>query len=141
MLAQWKARQIRSGCALWLEFWSIRRRKVHSFHPKFHICSHYGKHPAVYLASLEIKPEVPMQSTSFPSRILCLAILAASLLLAGVNAGATPIQIYGAWHCSNDQCTWGTVRNITDFDTRNHWLIDRGDGVPSVNLVVLAFVD
>jgi len=29
---------------------------------------------------------------------------------------------------------------MTDFDTRNHWLIDRGDGSPSVNLVVLSFV-
>ena len=82
-----------------------------------------------------------MRLTSSASKILYLAIFAVSLLLAGVNAGATPIQIYGAWHCSNDQCTWGTVRNLTDFDSRNHWLIDRGDGVPSVNLVVLAFVD
>jgi len=63
------------------------------------------------------------------------------LLLLGTAAGATPIQIYGAWHCSNDACTWGTVRNMTDFDTKNHWMIDRGDGVPSVNLVVLSFVD
>src|SRR5215472_8769351 len=54
----------------------------------------------------------------------------------------TSIQIYGAWHCSNDFCTWATVRNITDFDTANHWMIDRGDGsgLPSVNLVVLSFV-
>jgi hypothetical protein len=63
------------------------------------------------------------------------------LLLLGAAAGAAPIQIYGAWHCSNDACTWGTVRNMTDFDTKNHWMIDRGDGVPSVNLVVLSFVD
>jgi hypothetical protein len=68
------------------------------------------------------------------------------MLVAGavsVNANAqTPIQIYGAWHCSNDFCTWATVRNMTDFDTANHWMIDRGDGsgLPSVNLVVLSFV-
>jgi hypothetical protein len=30
---------------------------------------------------------------------------------------------------------------MTDFDQANHWLIDRGDGTPSVNLVVLSFVD
>jgi hypothetical protein len=53
----------------------------------------------------------------------------------------TPMQIYGSWLCSNDECTWGTVRDMTDFDYNNHWLIDRGDGTPSVNLVVLAFVD
>jgi hypothetical protein len=30
---------------------------------------------------------------------------------------------------------------MTDFDTKNHWIIDRGDGSPSVNLVVLNFVN
>ena len=82
-----------------------------------------------------------MKLTSSFSRMFCPAILAATLVSLTARAGATPIQIYGAWHCSNDECTWGTVRNMTDFDTKNHWLIDRGDGVPSVNLVVLAFVD
>lgn len=66
--------------------------------------------------------------------ILCLA-------LACTSARATQIEIYGAWHCSNDECTWGTVRNMTDFDTANHWIIDRGDGTPSVNLVILSFVN
>jgi hypothetical protein len=34
------------------------------------------------------------------------------------------------------------VRDIDEFDEKNHWLIDRGDGsgLPSVNLVVLSFV-
>ena len=53
---------------------------------------------------------------------------------------ATPPQIYGAWHCGNDACTWATVRSGSEFDSQNHWLIDRGDGRPSVNLVVLSFV-
>jgi hypothetical protein len=56
-------------------------------------------------------------------------------------AAATPIQVYGAWHCSNDACTWASVRDMTDFDANNHWLIDRGDGRPSVNLVILSFVN
>ncbi len=56
------------------------------------------------------------------------------------NATTTPISVYGAWQCSNDACIWGTVRSVTEFDSKNHWLIDRGDGVPSVNLVVLSFV-
>jgi len=51
------------------------------------------------------------------------------------------MEVYGAWHCSNDACVWGTVRSMTDFDTANHWMIDRGDGTPSVNLVVLSFVN
>jgi hypothetical protein len=33
------------------------------------------------------------------------------------------------------------VRTLADFDANNHWLIDRGDGKPSVNLVVLSFVN
>ncbi len=53
----------------------------------------------------------------------------------------TPISIYGVWHAGNDYCTWGTVRDLTEFDSKNHWLIDRGDGVPSVNLVNLSFVN
>jgi hypothetical protein len=56
-------------------------------------------------------------------------------------APASPLQIYGVWHCGNDQCGWGTVREMADFDSKNHWLIDRGDGSPSVNLVVLSFVN
>ena len=67
---------------------------------------------------------------------------AATRASTGTSTGtSTPIQVYGAWHCSDDACLWGTVRNMTDFDTNNHWLIDRGDGHPSVNLVVLSFVD
>jgi hypothetical protein len=70
-----------------------------------------------------------------------LSALLLAFLLISTAAFATPLQIYGAWHCGNDACTWGAVRDITDFDAKNHWLIDRGDGVPSVNLVVLSFVD
>lgn len=63
-------------------------------------------------------------------------------LFLGMNAAqATPISVYGAWLCSSDACGWGTVRNMTDFDTKNHWLIDRGNGSPSVNLVVLSFAN
>ncbi len=30
---------------------------------------------------------------------------------------------------------------LNEFDANNHWLVDRGDGEPSVNLVVLSFVN
>lgn len=56
----------------------------------------------------------------------------------------TPMQIFGAWHCGNHYCDWSLVRNTAiggEFDIANHWLIDRGDGRPSVNLVVLSFVN
>jgi hypothetical protein len=48
--------------------------------------------------------------------------------------------VYGAWHCGSDFCTWGAVRTVAEFGGKNRWLIDRGDGRPSVNLVVLSFV-
>lgn len=82
--------------------------------------------------------------------VRALAFLGIALALVGLgpvrSAAAvtpTPIQVYGAWHCSNDYCTWGAPRATgpgQDFDLMNHWLIDRGDGKPSVNLVVLSFV-
>ena len=78
-------------------------------------------------------------------RSLLLALLGLMVLLpsAGAVAATTPIQIYGAWHCGNDACTWASVRTVAEFDANNHWLIDRGDGSgrPSVNLVVLSFVE
>ncbi|MET7804727.1 hypothetical protein [Micromonospora chersina] len=77
------------------------------------------------------------------------SVLLATLLLVLATTGpavaaplaATPVQVYGAWHCGDDFCTWGTVRTVAQFDSQNHWLVDRGDGRPSVNLVVLSFVN
>ena len=68
-------------------------------------------------------------------------ILGLGLLLATGKAKATQIEVYGAWHCGNDFCTWGTVRDMSNFDTNNHWMIERGDGSPSVNLAILSFVN
>jgi hypothetical protein len=75
------------------------------------------------------------------SRTLRFKFALAAVALA-MSANAQTFQVYGAWHCGNDYCAWASVRDMTDFDTKNHWLIDRGDGsgLPSVNLVVLSFV-
>jgi hypothetical protein len=75
------------------------------------------------------------------SRTLRIKYALAAVALA-MSANAQTLQVCGAWHCGNDYCTWASVRDMTDFDTKNHWLIDRGDGsgLPSVNLVVLSFV-
>src|ERR1700694_3764167 len=67
-----------------------------------------------------------------------LVVLAAAAAACGAG---NPISVYGAWLCSNDGCSWAAVRDITDFDAKNHWLIDRGDTWPSVNLVVMSFVN
>lgn len=80
-----------------------------------------------------------MRLERFPGLIAALC----AFLLSPVAHAQTPtpsLYVYGAWHCASDYCTWGTVRSVADFDAKNHWLIDRGDGRPSVNLVVLSFV-
>src|SRR5260370_8976569 len=83
----------------------------------------------------------PQQLTT--RKLFFVLTLAAVTVSVAVSANAqNPMQIYGAWHCGSDFCTWASVRDMTDFDTKNHWLIDRGDGsgLPSVNLVVLSFL-
>lgn len=69
-------------------------------------------------------------------------LLYAALL--GLTANAqTQMQVYGAWHCYTDACSWASVPNMTTFDTDNRWMIDRnmnGTYSPSVNVVVLSFV-
>ena len=70
--------------------------------------------------------------------------LAVLLFTALPLAAQTPIQIYGAWHCYTDGCSWASIPNMTTFDTDNRWMVDRNtDGTyqPSVNLVILSFVN
>jgi hypothetical protein len=74
-------------------------------------------------------------------RLAVSVTVATAAFLSAASAGATPIQVYGTWLCGSDYCNWGVVRDMAEFDAKNHWLVDRGDGVPSVNLVVLSFVD
>jgi len=75
------------------------------------------------------------------------ACVVGAALMAAAGASAqttTPIQVYGAWHCGNDYCTWSTVRSTdkgSDFDSKNHWLVDGNGGKPAVNVVVLSFVN
>ncbi|MGD2130635.1 MAG: hypothetical protein PVJ17_15130 [Lysobacterales bacterium] len=56
----------------------------------------------------------------------------------------TPMQIFGVWHAGNNYADWSLPRDTRpdgEFDWANHWIIDRGDGEPSVNLVVLSFLN
>lgn len=90
-----------------------------------------------------------MRGLAASARHRAIASVAAIILtaLSGLTASSAPasaatqIQVYGTWVCGTDECTWASVPDMTTFDQDNHWLIDRGDGTPSVNLVVLAFVD
>ncbi len=76
-------------------------------------------------------------------REIALSGIFSLLFLATVFAARStnPMQVYGVWHCGSDLCGWDHIRDPKDFDAKNHWLIDRGDGFPSVNLVVLSFVN
>jgi hypothetical protein len=80
-------------------------------------------------------------------KVFAVSLLILAALFGGFStkpqtvAAVNNISIYGAWHCGSEFCSWASVRNMTDFDTRNRWLINRGDGSPSVNLVVLSFVE
>lgn len=55
-----------------------------------------------------------------------------------------PMSIYGVWHCGDSYCDWSRVRDLGEFDRANRWIVDRNDGAdhrPSVNLVVLSFLE
>ena len=55
-----------------------------------------------------------------------------------------PLQIFGVWHAGDHYADWARPRDTRErgeFDRANHWIIDRGDGLPSVNLVVLSFLN
>lgn len=58
----------------------------------------------------------------------------------------TPLKILGVWHCGNSFCDWRAVRDTSpgsDFDRDNQWIIHRDGemGLPSVNLVILSFLE
>ncbi|WP_206074533.1 hypothetical protein [Antribacter gilvus] len=88
---------------------------------------------ALLLASPAVLPSAALPSAGAPP--------APAAPDPGPVAQATPLQVFGTWHCGDDYCTWSTVRDMADFDAKNHWIVDRGDGRPSVNLVVLSFVN
>jgi len=67
--------------------------------------------------------------------------LVLGLFLVSALPAQSQMQVYGVWHCYSDGCNWFSVPDMTTFDTDNHWLIDRGNGSPSVNVVVLSFVN
>ena len=70
-----------------------------------------------------------------------LMLFALVVLVVGPMKAQTPMQVFGVWHCYSDGCNWFSIPDMTTFDTDNHWLIDRGDGAPAVNVVVLSFVN
>jgi len=45
-------------------------------------------------------------------------------------------QIYSAWYCGDDSCLWASPPS-----NNASWLVNRGDGKPTVNVVTFAFID
>jgi hypothetical protein len=41
------------------------------------------------------------------------------------------------WHCGDDQCEWSKEPSLNT----SQWIVNRGDGKPTANLVILSFVD
>lgn len=57
------------------------------------------------------------------------------LCLLPLLASAGPI--YGAWHCGPGDCEWASVPTNDSMG----WLLNRGDGKPTVNVLSLAFLN
>jgi hypothetical protein len=78
------------------------------------------------------------------ARVFSLVVLGALIATTTAANAQYQMQVYGLWHCYTDACSWASVPNMTTFDTNNHWIIDRNmdnSYHPSVNVVVLSFVD
>ncbi len=58
----------------------------------------------------------------------------------GEPVDPTPMQVFGVWHAGDHYADWSQPVDMNTFDDNNRWIIDRGDGAPSVNLVVLSFL-
>src|SRR5437764_14730008 len=78
------------------------------------------------------------------ARVFSLVVLGALIAITTAANAQYQMQVYGLWHCYTDACSWASVPDMTTFDTNNHWIIDRNmdnSYHPSVNVVVLSFVD
>ena len=51
-----------------------------------------------------------------------------------------PIQIFGVWHAGDHYADWSQAIDMVQFEKDNDWLVGGADGNPSVNLVVLSFL-
>ena len=77
-------------------------------------------------------------------KIIRLLMLGTFIAITTFASAQYQMQVYGLWHCYTDACSWASIPNMTAFDTDNHWIIDRNmdnSYHPSVNVVVLSFVD
>jgi len=52
-------------------------------------------------------------------------------------SSAQPAKLYGLWYCGDDGCEWNAEPNLGNAE----WIINRGDGKPTFNVVIFAFLD
>eukprot|EP01133_Synstelium_polycarpum_P006517 gene6517-7547_t len=67
-------------------------------------------------------------------------LIIACILLAVASTMAIPsslTKIYSIWHCGIDACAWNETVPLSNFD----WIINRGDGQPTANLISLSFLN
>eukprot|EP01090_Pellita_catalonica_P017280 TRINITY_DN5179_c0_g1_i1.p1 TRINITY_DN5179_c0_g1~~TRINITY_DN5179_c0_g1_i1.p1 ORF type:complete len:318 (+),score=51.31 TRINITY_DN5179_c0_g1_i1:674-1627(+) len=57
--------------------------------------------------------------------------------LCSAAAFSLPTKMFGLWYCGNDGCDWSIEPNTTQAD----WILNRGDGKPTANVVIFSFVD
>lgn len=53
---------------------------------------------------------------------------------------SNPIEIFGVWHAGDHYADWSQEIDMSQFDIDNGWLIRGANGSPSVNVVVLSFL-
>jgi len=58
-------------------------------------------------------------------------------VLISVLGQKAPSQLYGLWFCADDGCLWATEPNYSNAN----WIINRGDGKTTPNVVSFAFLD
>jgi len=68
-------------------------------------------------------------------KIIIITAFLLSLLFA--ISGGLPSRMLGLWHCGSDGCLWAQQPDLSN----SYWIINRGDGHPTANVVILSFVD
>jgi len=71
------------------------------------------------------------------NKIWVLLVLIIGVIFADPQSQLSLKQIYGVWHCGDDGCLWAVPTTLSN----SKWLLNRGDGKPTANLVILSFIN
>lgn len=59
------------------------------------------------------------------------------LLLSSVQCLPSLANVYSAWYCGVDSCVWASPPPAN----QSNWMLNRGDGKPTFNIVIFSFID